>query len=740
VEDVIRIRGIAAGLVAAAALAGVVAVGEGEPPQRVRLLSGAAWLASAKVGQVTLLDGTTGEVSAQVQVASAGDQLAVGQLGSTAYAVNQSTGTVRRVDGATFEATPPRTPVPDARAGLTVFPGATDLYMLDTQRGVLAGTDPRTLDRRGDLLAVAARLAPGTVAVDDTGTLWALDTATGDLSRIAGGSRTVQHGITKPGAGLVTIANGNPVVVDPASRKAIAVDQHTGRAGRTIDLDLRPDDTVRMSGSPHRDRVYVVASHGVLDICDLGSGRCDTTVPLAAGDVFGAPVDNGDRVFLPDYTTGEVWIVNLADQRLLARPMVLPPRSAFQLLARDGVVFYNDPASEKAGVIRLDGTVTPAAKYDPGDPHKGLTTPSPGTVTIDARPAEPTAGNPPPASNPLSPGNPPPPGSPRSQQPNPPDQRPVDQRNPDSPPEPGTSRPPTTESSQPPPTPDPSGSAPPSTTQSTPPDQPPPELRITMSDTTPTVRQQVTLTVSGATINQAAWSFGDGGTATGTSVNHTWTAARATPYLVTVDATTTDGRHGTVSVSVTVSDIPKAKLTVRVSGDGVVAGSGISCPGGQCTLTFDQGTAVTLTATSGQTATFSGWGDACAGRSGVTCQLTLAADTTASATFQEKPTVTLTLRTATPGQGILGSGKIHGTSPRDFSCQLPCSSAFPLHQGDQVTLVAEPAFKNVGGIPIETKFIRWEGGACDQSTARACSFQLTGAVTITGIFIQSGRA
>jgi hypothetical protein len=424
----------------------------------------------------------------------------------------------------------------------------------------------------------------------------------------------------------------------------------------------------------------------------------------------------------------------------------LPARNAFQLLARDGVVFYNDPASEKAGVIRLDGTVTPAAKYDPGDPHKGLSTPSPGTITIDTRPASPSASNPPPTGNPLSPGNPPPPGNSRSQQPVPPDQRPVGQQSPGSPP--GPSRPPTTESSQPPP-PDTSQSDPPTTSQSTPrstsqsttPDPPPPlELKITMSDTTPTVRQQVTLTVSGGPIDRATWSFGDGGTATGASVNHTWTTARATPFLVTVDATTTDGRQDTASASVTVSDVPKAKLTVRVSGDGVVAGSGISCPGGQCTLSFDQGTAVTLTATPGQTTTFGGWGDACAGRSGVTCQLTLAADTTASATFQEKPTATLTLRSDKPAQGTAGSGKIHGTSPRDFSCQLPCSSGFPLHVGDQVTLVAEPAFKNVGGIPIETKFIRWQGGACDQSTDRTCSFQLTGAVTITGIFIQSGRA
>ncbi|TCO57053.1 PKD domain-containing protein [Actinocrispum wychmicini] len=718
VGGVIRVRGVAAGLAAAVVVGVLVVAGTSAPTRQVRLLSGAAWLASAKVGQLTLLDGATAEVSAQLQVASADDQLAVAQLGSTAYAVDQTTGTVRRVDGATFAATPPRAPVPDAHAGLTAVPGATDLYILDTQRGVLANADPHTLDRRGDLLSVAGRLGPGTVTVDDSGTLWAIDTATGDLNRIAGGTRTVQHGMTKPGTSFVTIANGHPVVVDTTGRKAIVVDKDSGRAGRTLDLDLRPDDTVRISGSPHSERIYVVAERGVLDICDLGGGRCDSVVPLAKGHEFGAPVDSGDRVFVPDYSTGEVWIVDLGDHRLVARPMVLPPIGPFQLLVRDGVVFYNDPGSEKAGVIRLDGAVTPTAKYDPGNPRKGLTAPG-GTITIDTQPAPPSTGKPAP-DNPRS-------QQPSSQQPSSQQQVPSTSQ-PDQPPvEPPPSVPDPTSDPRPPPSSDPG--------------KPPLELKITMSDTTPTAHQQVALTVSGAAIDQATWSFGDGGTATGISVNHTWTAARNTPYLVAVNVTTTDGRQGTVSVQVPVSDVPKAKLTVRVTGDGVVAGSGISCPGGQCTITVDQGTTVTLKATSGQTATFSGWGDACAGRPGDTCQLSLTNDTSVSAAFQEKPTVTLTLQSAkaNPSGGPI-SGRIHGTSPGDFSCQLPCAGAFPLHLGDQVTLVAEGAFKNVGGIPTQTKFVRWEGGPCDQSTALSCSFQLSGNVTITGFFIQVGNA
>src|SRR5436190_4511689 len=68
----------------------------GYPANRPNLLSGAAWLASAQVGQVSLLDGSTAEVAAQVNVARPGDRIDVVQQGSTAYVVNRTDGSLRR--------------------------------------------------------------------------------------------------------------------------------------------------------------------------------------------------------------------------------------------------------------------------------------------------------------------------------------------------------------------------------------------------------------------------------------------------------------------------------------------------------------------------------------------------------------------------------------------------------------------------------------------------------------------
>jgi len=75
-------------------------------------------------------------------------------------------------------------------------------------------------------------------------------------------------------------------------------------------------------------------------------------------------------------------------------------------------------------------------------------------------------------------------------------------------------------------------------------------------------------------------------------------------------------------------------LIVQVSGNGTVTSSpaGIDC-GSNCVATFSQ--AVTLTATAGAGAIFSGWDGGCSGMG--TCTLPMSADAAAKATFQATP-------------------------------------------------------------------------------------------------------
>jgi hypothetical protein len=656
-----------AGLIAAAgALIGGIAVagtGDGNPAQDVRLRSGAAWLASAKVGQVTLLDGSSAEVSAQVQVAPAGNQLDVVQQGSTAYAIDQSAGTIRRIDGATFDLTPPESPIPDAHAGLTALPGPDALYTLDSRRGILANTDPRNLTRRGELLSLASELSAGTAVVDESGTLWAIDTSTGDLARVAGGKRSTRPQVTTPGPTILTMAGGHPVVVDVNARKAISIDRTNGKPGGTLDLDLRKDDTVEISGSPRDERLYVVAGRGNLSICDLSRGQCGNAIPLTAGNKFGAAVEAGNRLFVPDHTTGQVWVVDLANSQVIAKPTVLAPAGPFQLLTRDGVVFYNDPNSAQAGVIHLDGTVSKTAKYDADDPTKGIHVPTDSPTRPPTNPQQPTTN------------------------PQPPDKR-INQ--PNDPQQPTTNPQPTN-----PRQPDPNN-----------PQQPDPALEISVSNASPTVDQPITLQVRdtkgpipGSAV--AEWTFGDGQTGGGITTSHKWAAAKPTPYNITVKVNYPGGKSALASVGITVTEKPTFKLTVTgpngtpLTG-GKVTGGGINCPGA-CEASLAPDTVVTLSAQPDQVGTNGTWGGACSGTN-ATCDVTMNAKKDVTHAFE----ATRPIEVSPAPTGGTVSGVDNGATI--INCPGTCAANVVV--GHTVTLTANPS--------ATTDFDAWTGRCAGQ--------------------------
>ncbi len=524
-----RLRRFLAGAGTLAVTAGVLAagIGGGYPASQPQLLSGSAWLASAQVGQLTLLDGSSAEVAAQIQVAGPGDRLDVVQQAATAYAVNRSTGTIRRVDGATFDVTPPGTPLPGASDGLQAFAGTDTLYALDSKRGILTSADPRTLAPRGGTVPLATQVSQQAAALDGAGRLWVLDTASGDLVWIDRGQRHSRRAVASPDAGLLVLADGAPVVVDTTRRTAALLDPADATARTTVNLDVRPNDRILVSGSPHNRRLYVVADRGVLAICDLSATACTSAVPLSdsSGADLGAAVETGGRLFIPDYGSGKVWIVDLGQAKVVGNPKVLDPRTHFQLLTRDGVVFYNDPESEHAGVIALNGGVRPVPKYNPKDPRKGLTKDKP-------RAAEPSNLNPNPSPSPSSPQqspSPPPPQSPPAQPPPPGEPNPNPNPNPNPVPQPKA----------------------------------PFAVTISLSKPTAQVGEDVTLKVvvtSGPAAVDAQWTFGDGATATGLVTSHNWSAART--YQVTVKATATDRRTATASVPLTITVAPPKTVAV----------------------------------------------------------------------------------------------------------------------------------------------------------------------------------
>ncbi|MDX8147821.1 right-handed parallel beta-helix repeat-containing protein [Lentzea sp. BCCO 10_0061] len=492
----------AVGLVGCGVLA---AVGDREQHSvpEVRLQAGSAWVSSNRAGHLTLLDGASREVGVRVPVADPGTKLAVAQQNLTAYAVNRGTGALRRVDGATREVSAPESPLPGAAVSL--YSSGDSLLLFDTGQGLLSTVDQQTLRSSGEPQVLSPAAKPDLTAVDRTGALWVVDDATGDLVWFREGRRESRANAGSPGATRIVATAGTVALLD-LNRRMASVLNTEGEVAQEIEVPLQPGDEVAVSGLPGEPGVLVsVSNRGQFVACRFTSG-CGGPRVLGTS-ALGPAVVTAEHTFVPDYGRGHVWVLRDGASDQLDR-QIFDGQTQFELFERDGVVFYNDPESERAGVIGLDGQVHPISKYDPVDPARG-------TVKV-------------PAENQPKP----PPDEPQPPNPNQP-------ANPSQPPATGRA-----------------------TLGSGVPQQD--VLRIQQTPPNPVrAGARVDLSLAGAAAITASWNFGDGTTGTGTSTGHIW--SRAGTFGVTVTATLASGRSASASATVVVQDVPAAIVRLQVS-------------------------------------------------------------------------------------------------------------------------------------------------------------------------------
>jgi len=365
-------------LLAAAVVASVAVRGNGERSTTFEMVDGAAWVASSQVGLMTLIDGASGQVAARVEVADGPSELTVAQTATTGYAVDGGTGSVSRVDPTTFAVGAPVQAIDAADRGVQAWASDDALYVVDADRGRVAVADPTDLrPLEGAPSSLAAEITSTTL--DGDGRLW-LGTSGGDLLWFDGADRHDRaDAVTDPRDADLLPVDGGVALLDRGAQTVTLLDDQ-GRPRDEVCVDTDPTDaSVRFAGSPRRRRVYVVSGDdGVLRVSDLDASDCRAVaVPVAdAGDNLGVPEEVGGRVLVPDYTTGTVAVVDLGDGSVHRTGELVPAGTPFQLFDRDGIAFYNDPQSERAGVVHLDGSFTAVAKYDPADPSAGIDEPA----------------------------------------------------------------------------------------------------------------------------------------------------------------------------------------------------------------------------------------------------------------------------------------------------------------------------------------------------------------------------
>jgi hypothetical protein len=375
-------RALSGGAAAAVAvpLMLVLATANGAPRTRVELSGGSAWLASPGQGLVTLIDGPSDQVVGAIRAPGMqpGDDVTVVQQGSSAYVVNPVQGTVSRVDGRTYETSRPVRFGDGGRGALLqVYPGVDSSYIVDGQRRVASIVDPDTLKVR-DRLALSQQPGPGQSVVDSAGRLWMVG-----ASGLAWFDGTGQH--VRPELGgersRLVLVGGRPQLVDLARSRVGAVSDSGGVSSWScLELPAGAAAPVLL-GSAQLGRVLAaIPSTGTLVASGDGNNDCGVTVDVGKpGDTFGALVEVGGYVFVPDRSQGRTTVVDLAARHVVAQLDVVKPGAALELLAKDGLVFYNDLSSDRAGVIRFDGGQWRAGKalrkYNPSKTGEGILTP-----------------------------------------------------------------------------------------------------------------------------------------------------------------------------------------------------------------------------------------------------------------------------------------------------------------------------------------------------------------------------
>jgi hypothetical protein len=176
----------------------------------------------------------------------------------------------------------------------------------------------------------------------------------------------------------------------------------------------------------------------------------------------------------------------------------------------------------------------------------------------------------------------------------------------------------------------------------------------------------------------------------------------------------------TATTSVTANFATTAyNLTVTKSGtgSGTVTGSdGLVNCGSTCSVNYDSGKAVALTALANSGSVFSGWsGGGCSGTG--TCTVSMTAATSVAATFI--PVYNLTVTESVAGAGTITS------SDRTMNCGSTCSGNYDPGTSETLTASANSGYTFTG----------WLGGGC--SGTGTCTVSMAAATSVTATFATS---
>ena len=163
-----------------------------------QVADGTAWLTNSPRGTLVQVSSASEAATANVDVATSGDNLVARQDGHSASSSTASTGEIGKVDGALLRYTPQES-VPGSSADLHLVAGGERAYVLDASQGHV-----RTYDSSDLSLVKDVPLAPGptTAVVDSHGTLFAVNRTSGQVTVVDADGSSSRRTAGGPGSTL----------------------------------------------------------------------------------------------------------------------------------------------------------------------------------------------------------------------------------------------------------------------------------------------------------------------------------------------------------------------------------------------------------------------------------------------------------------------------------------------------------------------------------------------------------
>ena len=342
--------------------------GVGMASAKYHLADVGGWLTSTQKGEIVHVNGLSGKVDGKVTLAgSTGHPMKIVQQGGVVLIVDEVTGVVSRVDPAHLNV------VQGAgyrgAAGMQVVSGSGSAYALDQKQGSVQRLDPMTLATKGTPLSLTGPLGAG--AIDATSVLWVPVPAVGQAANVHAGQPARPVGVGRAGDDLaLTIAAGVPVITDFTAAEAIVL----GPNGTQLKVRLpstvaqAPKGSVLAPASTDGQLVPLLAGRSLV-VLNSGNGTLSTTaLQLPPGHTLAAPQALGQKVYIPDQSSGSLLVYDSATNRMGQQVPVTGRSGPLDAFVKDGLLWVNGPDSAKAVVVDGAGTHRPIQKYSPDVP------------------------------------------------------------------------------------------------------------------------------------------------------------------------------------------------------------------------------------------------------------------------------------------------------------------------------------------------------------------------------------